>query len=200
MRKLYVVGGLYVGLCAASVGARLHERGLSHPSTPLLTTPTHGAGTRWFAQVRSSCNVVEIATLLRRSPAPPGPDGAAYQAACHALAGQMERADQLIAAMPPRARGTAAYVMFEIGHPVADSGDDRSAGPMMRLVLKYWPENYMALYHAGMSECMLGDRDVSRQHLERFLQLYKPEDGWRQAAKRVLAADIAIGSCRGAPG
>ena len=83
-------------------------------------------------------------------------------------------------------RGTAAGIVFAVGHPVADAGDDASAGPIMRLVVEYQPENYMALYHAGISEYMLGEMDFARTHLTRFLELYTPEDGWRSNAREVL--------------
>jgi hypothetical protein len=57
----------------------------------------------------------------------------------------------------------------------------------MRLVVEYQPENYMALYHAGISEHILGHAELARTHLERFLTIYKVEDGWRANAKTVLA-------------
>jgi hypothetical protein len=44
----------------------------------------------------------------------------------------------------------------------------------------------MALYHAGISEYQLGQYDYARTHLERFLELYQPEDGWRANAREVL--------------
>ena len=56
--------------------------------------------------------------------------------------------------------------MFEIGHPVADAGDDKSAGPIMELVVEFCPNHYMALYHAGASEFALGQGELARQHLE----------------------------------
>jgi tetratricopeptide (TPR) repeat protein len=56
----------------------------------------------------------------------------------------------------------------------------------MRLVVEYTPENYMALYNAGISEYQLGQYDYARTHLERFLELYQPEDGWRANAREVL--------------
>jgi hypothetical protein len=33
---------------------------------------------------------------------------------------------------------------------------------------------------------MLGHLDYARSHLERFLQLYTAEDGWRSNAREVL--------------
>jgi hypothetical protein len=44
----------------------------------------------------------------------------------------------------------------------------------------------MALYPAGISEYQLGQYDYARTHLERFLELYRPEDGWRSNAREVL--------------
>jgi hypothetical protein len=57
----------------------------------------------------------------------------------------------------------------------------------MRLVVEYQPENFMALYHAGISEDILGHGDLARTHLKRFLAIYQAEDGWRANAKAVLA-------------
>ena len=90
--------------------------------------------------------------------------------------------------------------MFNIGHPVADAGDDDSAGPIMRLVVEYQPDNYMALYHAGMSEYMLGQIDFARTHLEQFIELYQPEDGWRTNAREVLGTDHAVTGRTSRPG
>ena len=76
---------------------------------------------------------------------------------------------------PHAQRSSAAGIVFNVGHPVADAGDDQSAGPIMRLVVEYQPENYMALYHAGMSEYILGHTDLARTQLERFLEIYTRE-------------------------
>jgi cytochrome c-type biogenesis protein CcmH/NrfG len=83
-------------------------------------------------------------------------------------------------------RPRAAGIVFEIVHPVADAGDDRSAGPMMRLVLEFWPQNFQALYHAGMSEYAVDDYERARAHLDRFLALYRTDDGWTRNAREVL--------------
>jgi hypothetical protein len=129
---------------------------------------------------------VEVAVQQQYLPPPAGTEGAGYSAACYALAGKIDRARQAIEALPPGERPQAAGIVFAVGHPVADAGDDASAGPIMRLVVEYTPENYMALYHAGISEYMLGEMDFARTHLTRFLELYQPEDGWRSNAREVL--------------
>ena len=56
----------------------------------------------------------------------------------------------------------------------------------MNMVVDYWPKHYMALYHAGMSEYILGQMDLARTHLKQFLELYRSEDGWRSNALDVL--------------
>jgi TolA-binding protein len=89
--------------------------------------------------------------------------------------------------LPVNTRGQAAAIVFDIGHPVADAGDDKSAGPIMEMVVRYWPSNYMALYHAGMSSYVLGDYPKSTQQLQEFLQIYQQPDSWTAKAKNALA-------------
>jgi hypothetical protein len=88
--------------------------------------------------------------------------------------------------LQPQEQYRAAGIVFDVAHPVADAGDDRSAGPIMELVIHYWPNNYMALYHAGMSEYTLNQHALAREHLESFLSLYHEDDGWRRNALDVL--------------
>ena len=84
-------------------------------------------------------------------------------------------------------RYRAAGIVFDVAHPVADAGDDRSAGPIMELVVDYWPNHYMALYHAGMSEYALEQPALARTHLQAFLSYYNQNDGWTRNARDVLA-------------
>jgi len=121
-----------------------------------------------------------------REPPPPGAEGAGAGAACLALGGKMDAARKLIVALPEGERARAASVVFDAGHPVADMGDDVSAAPIMKLVLEFWPDNYQALYHAGMSEYALGRPSEARPLLEKFLRLYAQEDGFTRAARRAL--------------
>ena len=155
-------------------------------SRPNPGPPYAGDAGSWFAQIKPFCNAVEVEVQQQRTPAPADANGAGYAAACFALAGKIDRARGVIDSLPVRLRPQAAGIVFNVGHPVADAGDDASAGPIMRLVVEYTPENYMALYHAGISEYQLGQYDYARTHLERFLELYQPEDGWRSNAREVL--------------
>jgi hypothetical protein len=184
-RVLYAAGLGYVALCGfvlAKSGAPVPRGG--EPTTS--SAPYAGAAGQWFSQVKPFCNAVEVEVRQQQLPAPSGVEGAGYSAACYALAGKIERAQEVIDRLGKDERSQAAGIVFEIGHPVADAGDDQSAGPIMRLVVGYQPGNYMALYHAGMSEYILGQREFARTHLERFLQLYSSEDGWRKNARDVL--------------
>jgi hypothetical protein len=183
-RSLTIAGWGYVALCGVILAT--HPRlpaGAEPPSAPASFQGSAGA---WFARIKPFCNAVEVDVQQQRLPPPPGTEGAGYAAACYALAGKIDLARRTIEALPADDRGTAAGIVFQIGHPVADAGDDASAGPIMRLVVEYQPENYMALYHAGISEYMLGHMDFARTHLTRFLELYRSEDGWRANAREVL--------------
>ena len=184
-RALAVAGWSYVALCALILASRWDiPRGGEPPHPVALYAGDAGS---WFARIKPFCNAVEVEVEQQRTPPPAGADGAGYAAACFALAGKIDRARKTIDALPSRVRPAAATIVFNVGHPVADAGDDASAGPIMRLVVEYTPENYMALYHAGVSEYMLGQYDYARTHLERFLQLYQSEDGWRVNARELLS-------------
>ena len=144
------------------------------------------SGAEWFRKMKPYCNAVEITVALRRSPPPAGVEGTGFNAACHALAGQVDEARRAIDVLESGQRYRAAGIVFDVGHPIADSGDDRSAGPIMELVIDYWPNHYMALYHAGAAEYMLGQRDLARKNLEAFLQAYHANDGWRSNGLEML--------------
>jgi hypothetical protein len=186
-RALYAAGWGYVALCGLVLVTRpsaLPPRGSGEPPAPVA--PFRGAAGEWFAQIKPFCNAVEVEVRQQYAPAPTTVEGAGYSAACYALAGKIDRARAVIDKLDKGDRATAAGIVFEIGHPVADAGDDQSAGPIMRLVVGYQPDNYMALYHAGMSEYILGQMDFARTHLKQFIQLYRADDGWRSNALDVL--------------
>ena len=142
----------------------------------------------WFFKNRAHCNSVEVTTFLSSNDPGPGTDGASYRAGCLALGGKIAAAREVILALPAANRDQAVSFVFNVGHPVADQGDDESAGPIMELVVEFQPDQYMALYHAGMAEAGRGDDARARANLTRFLQIYRNEDGWGANAKRALAA------------
>jgi hypothetical protein len=191
MQRLYrLIGWGYVALC---VGLILAARGGVSVATapndggaPVPTVAATSDAAQWFRRVKPYCNSVEVATLQQSSPAPATTEGAGYKAACLALAGKIDDARRVIDGVPQTNRAQAVGIVFDVGHPVADAGDDRSAGPIMELVVDYWPEHYMALYHAGMAEYMLGQRDLAKHNLTEFLRFYHENDGWTSNANEVL--------------
>lgn len=190
-RTLYLIGIGYLAICGAVVFN--HRR--AAPVVPVRTaTPAHtnlpapyGSGQEWFAAIKPYCNAVEVELALRNRPAPATSDGQGYSAACYALGGKIELARATIDRLAAVDRAAAADIVFNVAHPVADAGDDRSAGPIMALVIEYIPDHYMALYHAGMSEYALGQPALARTHLKSFLSYYKEDDGWTRSARDVLA-------------
>lgn len=186
-RALYAAGWGYVALCGLVLLTRRGGAPVAVGGEPPAPVPAfRGEAGEWFAQVKPFCNAVEVEVRQQHLPAPATVDGAGYSAACYALAGKIDRAREVIDRLADGDRSSAAGIVFEVGHPVADAGDDQSAGPIMRLVVSYQPRNYMALYHAGMSEYILGQMDLAKTHLTQFLDLYRSDDGWRSNALDVL--------------
>lgn len=178
------MGWAYVAIGAALIWARSSTSAVVASYTQL--PPAAGAGAAWFGQVKPFCNPLEVELRMRASPPPAGADGAGFAAACWAVAGRFDRARGVIDALRPADRAAAAGIVFDVGHPIADMGDDLSAGPIMALVVDYQPANYMALYHAGIAYHATGRTDLARRHLARFLELYEVDDGWRSNARAVL--------------
>src|SRR4051812_28001813 len=190
-RAHYLLGWGFVAVCGALL---LGPRGATrfaggHEGAAASSAPLTGAADaeEWWRRARPYCNAVEVRVLQRQSAPPATTAGAGYHAACFALAGQIDEARKIIDALGPNERFRAVGIVFEVGHPVADAGDDRSAAPIMELVIDYWPNHYMALYHAGMAEYMLGQRNLARKNLTEFLRLYHENDGWRANGLTVLA-------------
>lgn len=185
MRRLYVLavawlalGGLSIVTAAAPSAVLRHA--VVQPSA------FSGSGGAWFQAMRPFCNPTEVDVRLRWNPPPDGLQGQGFAAACLALAGRIDQARDRILTLEPETRWRAAGIVFNVGHPVADAGDDRAAGPMMELVVEFWPNHYMALYHAGASRWELGDPERARPYLETFLEHYDLEDGWTASARSIL--------------
>ena len=183
MSRLHYYAAL---LFSAACAAVLLGGGRAHGSLPAIP----GSPEAWFYAVKPYCNSLEAELVLGGNPPPPGVRGTGFAAACLALAGRIDEARARILALPQADRYQAAGVVFEVGHPVADAGDDRSAGPIMGLVVEFWPNHYMALYHAGMAHWAVGSPEPARGYLTRFLAEYKVDrfkpDGWVSNARRVL--------------
>jgi hypothetical protein len=186
-RPLYLAGIGYLAVCAAVVVRHQPRATPPAPQTAPSMVRFDGPADQWFAAIKQYCNAVEVEIYQRQHPAPTTVEGQGFSAACYALGGKIAAARTVIDRLRAEDRYRAAGIVFDVAHPVADAGDDRSAGPIMELVVDYWPDNYMALYHAGMSEYALGQSALARSHLESFLSYYHQDDGWTQNARDVLA-------------
>jgi hypothetical protein len=155
-------------------------------SDPAFTSSDIDPADAWFAAARPYCNPVEVETRLQWSGAPGTERGTMNEAACYALAGKIDRARAAIQRLPEARRYEAAGVVFAAGHPAADAGDNVAAGPLMELVIEYWPNHYMALYHAGTAAWERGDHVASHRYLTDFMAEYAVEDGWRSNARSML--------------
>jgi len=183
-RALYLAGFGYLAICAAVVTRHRAPRAAREPVAAAVRFD--GPAEQWYAAIKPFCNAVEVVLAQRRHPAPGTVEGRGFSAACYALGGKVDSARAIIDRLPAADRQRAAGIVFEVAHPVADAGDDRSAGPIMELVVDYWPNHYMALYHAGMAEYALGQTALARSHLLAFLSYYSADDGWRRNARDVL--------------
>ena len=155
-------------------------------SLPIVESQPLNQSEQWFQQLKPRCNAVEVVTTMRNTSYPSTAEGVGYAASCYALAERLDLAEREINKLPPNLRGQAVAIVFNIGHPVADAGDDRSPGSIMDLVLRYWSENYMALYHAGMSAYVLNDYPKAKRQLTEFLQIYQRQDMWTNKARSAL--------------
>jgi serine/threonine protein kinase len=185
-----IVGGTMLIMLPSFFGLAQGFKSLPQSaSTPPTDQQAQNSSTeeQWFQGIKSRCNAVEVVIAMHDQSYPPTPTGVGYGASCYALAGRLDLADQAIQKLPPDSRPSAAGVLFNIGHPVADMGDDQSAGPIMDLVVRYSPGNYMALYHAGMSAYVLNDFPKATTHLEAFLRIYQTQDGWTDRAKSAIS-------------
>jgi hypothetical protein len=180
LKALRLTGMAWVWVLLGSAWLSLPPR---IPPAPFVAS----TNASWFDTMRPHCNPVEVATALRNNPPPADVVGQGYGASCWALAGRIDQAGALIDALPAAEQVTAAGIVFEVGHPVADAGDNVASEPMMDLVLRYQPENFQALYHAGMSAHDLGKADKAREQLTRFLELYRADDFFTQNARKALA-------------
>jgi serine/threonine protein kinase len=180
-----IAGAMALGMSAISLLGS--KSAIDAPTiAPTIPVSSLTAEEQWFNRIKPSCNSVEVVTAMLGTTNPKTPQGTGYAATCYALAGRIDLADEAIRLLPTHDRDSAAEIVFNIGHPVADAGDDKSAGAIMNLVLRYWPDNYMALYHAGMSAYILRDYPQATTHLQSFLQVYRQQDGWTNKAKSAI--------------
>src|SRR5262245_4495811 len=184
-RVLRLIGIGYLAICGVLVFVHRAEQ-VPTPSTQPSDVAADPALV-WFRTIQPLCNAVEVVLAQRARPAPATLEGQGFSAACYALGGEMDSARAVIDRLPEGDRYRAVGIVFDVAHPVADAGDNKSAGPIMELVVYYWPNHYMALYHAGMAEYVLGQNALARKNLTAFLLYYHQDDGWTHNAQETLA-------------
>jgi len=141
----------------------------------------------WFESVEPHCIEGTGLHAVASDPAPATFEGVALEAACLALAGEIDDARARIEALEGGRRWRAAGIVFERAHPIADGGDEVAVGPVMELVVDFWPNHHQALYHAGAARYQIGDHEEARDYLARFLAEYRIEDAWARDARSMLA-------------
>jgi serine/threonine protein kinase len=188
--KSFAILGSIVTLVGILVNLNVDSHNNSFSATVINTNNNNNsnisAEQQWFNTIKPRCNALEITTTMAQTTYLKTPEGIGYAASCYALAEKIDLADKVIQELHPNLRIYAAEIVFNIGHPIADAGDDVSAGKIMDLVLKYWPNNYMALYHAGMSAYVLGEYPKAEKHLQEFIRIYQTNDIWTNQAKLAL--------------
>jgi hypothetical protein len=185
MKLLYWIGTSYIVICLLFIVKELFPVSLTKTQRSNASIIITG-GSEWFKTIRPYCNPVEVEAYLVKIPPPDTTEGSGYAAACLALANKTDRAKVVILDLPEKERFKAAQFLFEIGHPIADAGDNKSSAALMRLVLDFNPDNVEALYHAGTSEYVLGDMNRAKIHLSRFVQLYQKRDTMTTTAYEML--------------
>jgi hypothetical protein len=152
--------------------------------------PVKAPGPKWFAKVRPRCTALELRTVLADTPAPHTLEGASYEIACAALAGDIALVRHMLDEQPAGSRAFAIGPTFQIAHDIADRvNNDPAVADIMRIVIDVWPDNYQALYAAGLVEFQTGDARAA-SHLRKFIELH-PGDAFSQTAQDVLAVQAS---------
>jgi len=140
----------------------------------------------WFEVIQPHCTPSEVTLATDLNRPPEGVEGTGYKAACFALARAVPRARALLLGLPQEDRIRGASLVYEVAQGLAADGRHDSAGPLMELVLEFWPNHYLALYEAGRARFASGDFDVAQGYLGRFLEVYFGHDELVANANRVI--------------
>lgn len=185
MKFLYWIGIAYILICVLFIAKQVFPFPIQHLRTSNVAMIIVG-GSEWFKTIRPYCNPVEVEAYMVKIPPPDTVEGTGYAAACLALANKIDRARVVILDLNEKDRPRASEILFEMGKPIADTGDNHSSAPIMRLVLEFSPDNAEALFYAGTSEYALGELRQAKTHLSRFVQLYKKRDMMSNSAYEML--------------
>jgi len=140
----------------------------------------------WFATVRPHCTPAEAALATDLNRPPDGAEGTGYKAACFALARSIPRARALLLSLPEGDRIQGASKVYEVARHLVEGGQHDAAGPLMELVLEFWPNHYVALYEAGSARFASGEFVGAQAYLSRFLEVYLGNDEMVANAHRMM--------------
>lgn len=195
LKSRFTIGALAGMLGIASSAYVLHQYRRHpviyiepHHTAPRTATLRYGsqASKDWFSRVRNRCTEQHVDEAVAERLKDDAWDERGYAAACLSLAGKIEASRAAIGALEPEDRRFAAAILFNVAHPIADAGDEAFAEPLMSLAAEFWPENYQALFHAGMADYAAQRFPRAREKLTRFLEL---ADGANHASSRSAARD-----------
>ncbi|MGD8320411.1 MAG: tetratricopeptide repeat protein [Gemmatimonadota bacterium] len=142
----------------------------------------------WFARMKSHCTPVNARLAVDLYRPPSGPEGTGYKAACFALAQNVASARAFILGLPEDQRPVAAGALYRAAATVGGDGHTAAAGPLMELVLEFWPNHFGALFEAGVTRYAAGDYTTARAYFERFLEVYPEEDARADSARRMMGS------------
>jgi hypothetical protein len=191
--KSNVLPIIAVGVILSPLVASLLQKDEPPPPPPVVRAPdpepvrkeTDPAA--WFAGIRARCTPAEVTLATDLNRPPPGVQGVGYEAACFALAGRVPKARAILLGLPEGDRVQAAAQVYDVGQRLAGEGRHEAAGPLMELVLEFWPNHYLALYEAGSARFTQGDHTAASDFLARFLDIYVGNDDLVANAQRMMA-------------
>jgi hypothetical protein len=140
----------------------------------------------WFTAIRAKCTPANVQLAVDLQRPPQGTLATGYEAACFAIAADLAKARALILGLPEGDRLEAASVVFNVAQRMVERGQAMPAGPLMELVLEFWPNHYVALFEAGVTRYSEGDYTHARIFLRRFLDVYVQQDQRTQRALRMI--------------
>jgi hypothetical protein len=193
------LGRIVLAVAVATVwpGPQIADRIRHRPASDLDAKPTQVVPrapepklpplpAEWFESVETHCTSAEARIITDLRPPPLSPEGTAYEAACFALAGDIPMARALLLGLPEESQTMAVGILFDVTEATHVPIVTRSAGPLLELVLEFWPNHYPALFYAGSVRYSVGDVAGATPLLERFLESYGQDDEWSRDARRML--------------
>lgn len=158
---------------------------VAHRAEPVRPKPPTTPRT-WFTGMLPNCRSDRVQLAVDLNHPPDGVEGIGYESACFAVAGHTAKARALVYGLPKEDRLQAATAIYNVAQEMVERGQETQAGPLMELVVEFWPNHYMALYEAGVTRYSQGDYTHARIYLSRFLELYVQHDDRADRARRMV--------------